>query len=49
MLGHSKMPFGMPDEEDVKGMQAIFNYLYNSLQEYTIKVGSNCPVFGMVC
>ena len=48
MLGHNKMPFGMPDEEDLKGMQAIFNYIYQSLQEYTIKVGSNCLVFGMV-
>ena len=49
ILGHNKMPFVMPDDEDLKGMQAIFNSIYQSLQEYTIQVGSNCLVFGMVC
>ena len=49
MLGHNRKPFGIPDEEDLPSMQAIFNHVYQSLQEYTIKIGPNCPVYGMVC
>ena len=49
MLGHNRKPFGIPDKEDLLSMQAIFNHVYQSLQEYTIKIGPNCPVYGMVC
>ena len=44
MLGHSKTPFGITDD-DLSGMQAIFNYIYKALESYTIAIGSNCPVF----
>ena len=48
MLGHNKTPFGIPDGEDLLGMQAIFNHVYKALKSYTITIGSNCPVFGVV-
>jgi hypothetical protein len=48
MIGHHKQPFCIPDEDDLKAMQAIFNHLYQALQEYTIKIGTSCPVFVVV-
>ena len=49
MLSHNKKPFGIPDDDDLLGMQTIFNHIYKSLQDYTIRIGSDCPVFGVVC
>lgn len=49
MIGHHKSPFSIPDKEDLLAMQAIFNYVYQAHQEYRIKAGSLCPVFGVVC
>ena len=49
ILGHSKTPFGILDDDDLLGMQAIFNHIYKALESYTIAIGSNCPVFGVVC
>ena len=43
------MPFGIPDDDNLSGMQAIFNHIYKALKSYTISIGSNCPVFGVVC
>ena len=48
MLGHSKTPFGIPDDDNLLGMQAIFNHVYKALESYMISIGSNCPVFGVV-
>ena len=48
ILGHSKMPFGIPDDNDLSGMQAIFNHVYKALKSYMISIGSNCPVFRVV-
>ena len=48
MLGHNKTPFGVPDNEDLSGMQAIFNHVYKALESYTITIRSNCPVFRVV-
>ena len=48
MLGHSKTPFGILDDDDLLGMQTIFNHIYKALKSYTIAIGSNCPVFGVV-
>ena len=48
MLGHHKQPFGISDKDDLAEMQVIFNHLYQALQEYTIKIGTSCPVFGLV-
>ena len=47
-LGHNKTPFGIPDDEDLSGMQAIFNHVYKALKSYTITIGYNCPVFRVV-
>ena len=48
MLGHHRLPFSILDDDDLVAMQAIFNHLYRSLQWYTIKLGTSCPVFGVV-
>lgn len=48
MVGHNKSPFSLPDSEDLAAMQTIFNNIYRSLQEYTIKIGPSCPVFTVV-
>ena len=48
MLGHHRLPFSIPDDDDLAAMQAIFNHLYRSLQRYMIKLGTSCPVFGVV-
>ena len=34
MLGHYRKPFGIPDKENLLSMQAIFNHIYQLLQEY---------------
>ena len=44
MHGHNKRPFSIPDNEDLSGIQAIFNHVYQALEGYTITIGSNCPV-----
>ena len=49
MLGHNKKPFGIPDDDDLLRISTIFNHVYMSLQDYTIRIGSDCPVFGVVC
>ena len=48
MLGHHKWPFSVPDEDNFAAMQAIFSHIYQAHQEYMIKIGPSCPVFGMV-
>ena len=48
IIGHHKQPFCILDEDNLTAMQAIFNHIYQALQEYTIKVGTGCPVFGVV-
>ena len=48
MLGHNKTTFGIPDDEDLSGIQAIFNHVYKALESYTITIRSNCPVFRVV-
>ena len=47
MLGQK--PFGIPGDNDLLSMQTIFNHVYKFLQDYTIRIGSDCPVFGVVC
>ena len=48
MLGHHRLLFSIPDDNDLVMMQANFNHLYRSLQRYTIKLGTRCTVFGVV-
>ena len=48
MLGHHRLPFSILDDDDLAAMQAIFNHLYRSLQRYTIKLRTSCPVFRVV-
>ena len=48
MVGHNKNPFSVPDDKDLSAMQAIFGHVHQALEDYTITIGSNCPVFGVV-
>ena len=48
MVGHNKNPFSVLDDEDISAMQAIFGHIYQALEDYTITIGSNCPIFGVV-
>ena len=48
MLGHHRLPFSILDDDNLATMQAIFNHLYRSLQQYMIKLGTSCPVFRVV-
>ena len=48
MLSHHKWPFSIPDKDDLAVMQAIFSHIYQTHQEYTIKIEPSFPVFGVV-